>query len=384
MARKRHPRSGKRPQEQQLAVREFDIEVMDNLAQGVAKVDGKVTFVSKTLPGETVKARVLRQKKGVAFGKLVAVEQAADNRVVPDCPHFADCPACDYLHTDYPSELHYKQQALANYLRDITDAESIEVLAAPERLGYRNRLQLHYRHKHIGMVDGLTDKVLPIPQCKIFHPALQTAFDALYDNSDWTKDKSVAGHCELYLKDDSVSVRWDEEYAHGGFTQVNTDMNQVLCDTVTDYLSTLEMHSLLDLFSGTGNLSDAALLNSKNNSTEQDQPLVRQMVDYTPCEADDFIALDLFDDDALRRFGRKSVQKHFDVMLVDPPRKGFPALNDWIKRTKPKHLVYVSCNAATQARDIKSIEQAYSVKKVAMLDLFPATSHFESLVCLEF
>ncbi|CAA0078551.1 23S rRNA (uracil(1939)-C(5))-methyltransferase RlmD [BD1-7 clade bacterium] len=375
MARKRYQRSGKPPREQHIAEQSFVIDEMDNLGQGVARVDGKITFIGKTLPGETVNARVVQRKKGVSFARLSSVDIAADNRVEPACPHFSECPACDYLHTDYTSELAYKHKALANYLRGLVDSDVIDVIAAPQRLGYRNRVQLHYRHTHIGMVDGRRDQVLPIPECQILHPKLQAAFDDLYTHTDWAKERAVAGHCELYLQGDEVSIEWDKDYAHGGFTQVNSAMNTVLCDTVTDYLNSLPVSSVLDLFAGRGNLSEAAVAQRE---------LVRQMVDYTPHDSDDFIALDLYDEDALRVFGRKACQKQFDVMLVDPPRKGFGDINAWIQRTKPKHLVYVSCNAATLARDLRSIDRPYTIEKVAMLDLFPSTAHFESLVCLSF
>lgn len=75
----------------------------------------------------------------------------------------------------------------------------------------------------------------------------------------------------------------------------------------------------------------------------------------------------------------------FDVSLIDPPRKGCSetAINNLVKLTK-KHIVYVSCNPSTLARDIKSLnEKGYALKYVQPVDMFPHTYHVETIALLE-
>lgn len=291
------------------------------MGQGVFKDGDSVTFIAKTLPGETGTARVQKRRKGVQFAELEALEQRADNRVEPTCPHYADCPGCHFLHTDYASELNYKLQAFERLLGALPYAKEIEVLQAPQRLAYRNRIQLHYRHKYLGVIDATTDQVREIPQCQIIRDELRPAFESLYEDKSWASEREGSGHCEIYLKPDGVNIEWDQAYAHGGFSQVNEAMNDVLRSRVVDFFIGKDFNAVLDLFSGEGNLT--ASLVAEEIVGE------RKMVDFTAIDHEDFLKLDLFDDTALRGFKARCKRKQFDVVIVDPPRKGFPLLSTW-------------------------------------------------------
>ncbi len=366
-------RRQKRPQTG-LQTIEFEIDHVDPLGQGVSKKGGNVTFVAGTLPGETGTAVVYKRARGVQFARLQQLDQSAENRVEPGCPHFDQCPGCQFLHTDYASELTYKKATLQRYLAPFEiDEETIEVVPAPHRLAYRNRVQLHYRHKYIGMLDTVSNEVLEIPNCKIIRQELQPAFDQLYQGG-WTQDHTGHGHCEIYLKPGEVSVRWDETYAHGGFSQVYEEMNEELKGRVQALLEGLDVSRLLDLFSGTGNLSDA------HAAAGGDRVLVDRYIDK---EGDNIHPLDLYDDQALAHFTRKTGTSGFDTLMLDPPRRGFPGLDSWVKKIKPEHIIYVSCNPASLARDLRSLSKRFRFKAIQLLDLFPATTHFETLVMLE-
>ena len=357
---------------------EFEIDHIDPLGQGVSKKGGAITFVAGTLPGETGVAVVYKRAKGVQFARLQTLDQTADNRVEPECPHFNQCPGCQFLHTDYDSELAYKKASLVRYLAalDVPD-ESIELVPAPRRLAYRNRIQLHYRHRYIGMLDTVSNEVLEVPRCKIMRPELQPAFDQLY-RGDWIQDHSGHGHCELYFRSGEVSMQWDGDYAHGGFSQVYEEMNQELQSRVQTLLEELEVSSLLDLFSGTGNLSDAYA------AAGGSRVLIDSYVESTiGAKPDNFHKMDLYDDRTLPNFTRRMGNPSFDMILIDPPRRGFPGLDSWVKKIKPRYVLYVSCNPASLTRDLRNLSMRFRFKSIQLLDLFPATSHFETLVLLE-
>lgn len=370
-------RRSKRPAVQPYKV-EFEIESIDPLGQGVSKKDGTITFVAGTLPGESGVATVYKRSKGVRFARLEALHKTAENRVVPECPHFDQCPGCQFLHTDYTSELGYKKASLERYLGALgVSGESIDVVPAPRRLAYRNRVQLHYRHQYIGMLDTVSNEVLKVPQCKIMRHELKSVFTQLYEG-DWTQGHTGHGHCELYYKSGKVSVSWDEDYAHGGFSQVYEEMNEVLQSRVQTQLEALQVNRLLDIFSGSGNLSNDFALSGG------DRVLIDNYIDSTEtARPENFYQMDLYDDQTLPNFIRRVGGADFDTLLIDPPRRGFPGLDNWVKKIKPQHVLYVSCNPASLARDLRSLSTRYRFKSVQLLDLFPATAHFETFVVLQ-
>lgn len=356
---------------------EFQIDHLDPLGQGVYKKDNKINFIAKTLPGETGTARVLKSKKGVAFASLSELKTRAENRIEAECPHYAQCPACDFLHTDYQSELSYKEAVLDKLLSRFLHREnSIEIIPAPRRTAYRNRIQLHYKNSEIGLVDGLNNTLVEIPECRVLREELQPELEALYKDRSWVETHRGSGHCELYLNKGEVRQSWNQPYASGGFSQVFEEMNLALRESVARHLPVEKFSSLLDLFAGDGNLSDLIV-----NKGAVD----RVMVDYqlpemsTENPQQGFIAIDLFAEDALKRFQRRCKIKRFDLLLLDPPRKGFLNLNAWIKRFKPEYLVYVSCNPATLARDLGNLDGKFALDHLMLLDLFPGTHHFESV-----
>lgn len=337
-----------------------------------------ISFVAGTLPGEAGVATVYKRSKGVQFARLQTLGKTAENRVEPECPHFDQCPGCQFLHTDYPSELTYKKATLTRYLAALdVSSESIDVVPAPRRLAYRNRVQLHYRHKYIGMLDTVSNEVLEVPDCKIMRPELQAAFAKLYQG-DWVQDHPGHGHCELYFKSGEVSLKWDESYAHGGFSQVYEEMNKVLQDRVQSQLEALEVSSLLDIFSGSGNLSNRFASSGGN------RVMIDNYSDPSDVPNPDFYQMDLYQDQTLPNFIRRAGRSDFDTLLIDPPRRGFPGLDAWVKKIKPRNLLYISCNPASLARDLRSLNTRFRVKSVQLLDLFPATSHFETIVVLQF
>lgn len=360
--------------------RSYVIESIDPLGQGVAKSDDEITFIAKTLPQETVTAQVVKKKKGVSFAQLKSVDIKAANRLEAECPHYAECPGCHFLHTDYASELEYKKLALARAISRLgVSQEHIQVFPAEKRDRYRNRIQLHYRNATMGLVDGLNDKIIEIPQCRLVREELASTLSNFYSDKSWQQqlgDSPGEGHCELYLKDGEVQVAWNLAYSHGGFTQVYQEMNERLRERVNQYLTASQLHSLLELFAGDGNLSQQFSESAGNK---------RCLVDvFEQDDLNEYYPIDLFADNALKIFQKNCSHNQFEIMLVDPPRKGFPALNSWVHHYRPKLLLYISCNAATMVRDLMNLEQKCSIKQIELLDLFPSTYHFETLCVLAF
>jgi 23S rRNA (uracil1939-C5)-methyltransferase len=77
------------------------------------------------------------------------------------------------------------------------------------------------------------------------------------------------------------------------------------------------------------------------------------------------------------------IDKKFDVVFVDPPRKGLDAkfLNGLIK-SKPEKIVYISCDVGTLSRDLDLMKKNYDIKSIDFVDMFPRTYHVETVVLL--
>lgn len=354
----------------------FKIVSMDSLGQGVSKEE-RILFVPKTLPGEEGRAQVLAQKKSVSFGWPLEFTKEASNRIIPECPHFSECPSCHYLHTNYESELEYKRLSFDQIFRNLPLPRP-DVVAAPRRLAYRNRIQLHYDTKtgKLGLMSLSLKRIIEIPHCLIGVPAISSTLAELYKNQNWMKrapkDKSQ-GHVEIYQRGPDVQLTWNRPYAEGGFTQVFEEMNQLLKDRITELFSHQSLGNLLDLFGGGGNLSEG--LDYKE----------RRCVDfYGVPKGGDFISLDLYSRTALKELQKKLREENLNIktLILDPPRAGFKELGLWLDSLKPETVLYVSCDPHTLARDLRTL-QNYEVTKSFLLDFFPSTFHFETMLLLQ-
>jgi 23S rRNA (uracil1939-C5)-methyltransferase len=353
----------------------FKITGMDSLGQGVSKETDKITFISKTAIGDEGQAWIQSEKKGVAFASIKELQKSSPLRVIPSCVHFNQCPSCHYLHISYEDELKFKKESLQRLFRKLPVPE-IELIGAVRRLEYRNRIQLHYdvSLNKLGMLDAKSQQIIPIPQCRIAMPEVLKVLQDLYLNNQWIKEAPVPqGHLEIYWLNGKIQKNWNESYAQGGFTQVYEEMNQVMRTTLKNSSFNKSSQNLLDLFAGNGNLSEQ--LNFKQ----------RLCVDYyTKNIKPDSFSLDLYSTSALKttmsELKKKSLQP--EQLLLDPPRSGMKDLNLWLEAIKPKQVAYVSCDPHTLARDIASVTH-YEAKEFFLIDFFPSTFHYETLIILE-
>lgn len=354
----------------------FDIVSLDSLGQGVSKSGDKITFIPKTLPGEKGEATILSEKKGVAFARVTSIDKTSPDRIEPVCPHFSRCPSCHYLHATYDRELVAKKEAFQNLFRKLP-LPDLKVIPAPRRTGYRNRIQLHYDTKlrKIGMLDARTSEIIPVPSCLIGEEKIAEGLRALYQNDSWLRSapkNPVRGHVELYLKNGEVHFHWNEMYASGGFTQVFAEMNEKLQVEIKNWFGE-EKKNVVDLFAGNGNLSDQLPYSS------------RLCVDvYNKPKGSDFVSQSLYDKGALAKIRNEIVRRELSdpVVILDPPRSGLSDLSDWLKAISPKKVAYVSCDPHTLVRDLLKVD-GYHLSEAVLLDFFPSTFHFESLIFLE-
>ena len=353
----------------------FRISSVDSLGQGVSKITDKVTFIPKTLPGEEGKARLLSAKSKVAFGELVRITQASPRRITPVCEHFKNCSGCHYLHTDYEYELKLKLLGMKNLFHKYPDLKP-QLISSTTRLGYRNRIQLHYdlKEKKLGFRNARSNKILEVPHCQIGRKEVMDAVKELYTDNNWLRmapTKTPRGHVEIYFDQNQLKITWNRPYAEGGFTQVHSEMNEKLKAKVKEVANSLKPRFVLDLFAGNGNLS---------NELSYEGRLCIDM--YQQQMPEDFYSLNLYGKTALSEVAKKLAQTQVDLLILDPPRSGLKNLDEWVKMSRPQSIIYVSCDPHTQIRDISPLS-GYEIKDSYLLDLFPSTFHFETMLFLE-
>lgn len=169
------------------------------------------------------------------------------------------------------------------------------------------------------------------------------------------------------------------------FFQTNTKQAEVLYNLVKDFAALTDNEIVYDLYCGTGSigifLSKSAkkiigvdVIEDAINDAKENAQL--NNLDHTSFYAGDVI--EICNDEFFEVHGRP------DVIIVDPPRAGLHAklINKIIEIAPPK-IVYVSCNVATQARDLQLLSEKFIVEKLQPVDMFPHTHHIECVALLK-
>ena len=169
------------------------------------------------------------------------------------------------------------------------------------------------------------------------------------------------------------------------FFQTNTKQAEILYNVVKDFAALTGNEIVYDLYCGTGSIGiflskfakkiigvdviEDAIKDAKENAE-------LNTLDHTSFYAGDVI--EICNDEFFESHGRP------DVIIVDPPRAGLHAkLVSKIIEIAPPKIVYVSCNVATQARDLQLLSEKFTVEKLQPVDMFPHTHHIECVALLK-
>ena len=403
----------------------------------LARDDGKAIFVPLALPGEQVRVRVVEEKRGYATAEIEELLVAAPERIAPACPHFGPCGGCQYQHADYDTQLQIKTAVLRETLErgGIHAPDDISVLAG-HPWGYRNRIRLAFDAQgNPGYRGRRSHAVIPISECPIaapllvraavaagevlksFVPALRATELALFCNAGETAlllTLFVASPAKIRFDEFAVELRtripqlagaelvfetanqpsrtlarWGAtsiqyraagaEYRvdHGAFFQVNRWLVDALVERVTSgHGGALAW----DLFAGVGLFARRlaagfqrvlAVESSRAAIAALEANLAGSRGAAVRASTLDFL-------------GRNRTGARPDLIVVDPPRTGLGAeITALLAEIAPPDLVYVSCDPATLARDLRALlGSSYGVESIALADLFPQTFHLETVVRL--
>lgn len=410
----------------------------------LARAEGKAIFVPLALPGEQARVRIVDEKRGYSAAEVDEIADKSEQRIAPLCPHFGVCGGCQYQHANYAAQLVYKREILRETLErgGVHPPDEIAVLAG-EPWRYRNRIRLAFDAKgNAGYRGRRSHQVIPIARCPIAAPLLERAVlaacevlrdpavklraseIALFCNANETEllasmTVTGGGNCSFdgfaqsfaakipALKGVQLAAessnsqparmvsQWgaqslvyraagvDYRVDQSAFFQVNRWLVDGLVERVTACARSIPARCgglAWDLFSGVGlfarKLADRFERVIAVETSPASIAALKHNLRDTCASAVKAETLDF-----LRRGG---TGERPDLIVVDPPRTGLGAETvALLSEVSAPELVYVSCDPATLARDLRLLAcGGYVVDEIALADLFPQTFHLETIVRL--
>jgi 23S rRNA (uracil1939-C5)-methyltransferase len=456
-----------------------NVEVIDTAAKGksVGKApDGRVIFLSNTVPGDVVDVQTLKKRKAYYEGKAIAFHNYSNKRTQPKCEHFGTCGGCKWQDMDYRFQLQYKQNEVVNNLMRIGHLDLPEIspiLGSEKQYFYRNKMEFSFSDSRwltqdeinsgddigdknaLGFhIPGMWDKILDIKTCWLqedpsnairnavksfaienhldfFNTKNQTGFlrtmmirtastgelmvliqffkedktnrELLLDfiaetfpeitslqyiingkANDTIYDQDVIcykGHDHIFEEMEGLKFKINAK----SFYQTNSEQAYQLYKVTRDFADLNGNELVYDLYTGTGTIAQFVAKKAKKVVGIESVPDAI-MAAKENAQLNGIENVDFYVGDMKQVFNEVFIQKHGqpDVVITDPPRDGMHKdVVQQILNIAPKKVVYVSCNSATQARDLALMKEHYKITKVQPVDMFPQTFHVENVVLLE-
>jgi 23S rRNA (uracil1939-C5)-methyltransferase len=403
----------------------MELTTMANGGPALGRHEGRVVFVPYGIPGETVRAEISEDRERYAYARLLEVLEPSADRATPPCPYFGPegCGGCQWQHIDYAAQLRLKSSILADQLSrigGIADAPVQPTAGDSSGWAYRNHVQLRPAPDgRLGFRAAGSQHIVPVDECMAMHPLLADLHAVLDLQLPSlvrlslragtvtgermlifeTEDDLPPG-VELDLPVSCVQLLSDGQHANlvgsnciheviaghtyrisaPSFFQVNSAQTAVLVRLVLDYLHLTGKETVLDAHCGVGlftvPIAEAAALAI---GVELSPPAVDDLLENTSHLENVHIV------EGSLGAVLPEMEPSPDAAVVDPPRSGIDrqAL-DALAEHEPERIVYVSCDPATLARDVKRLARSgYSLREVQPVDMFPQTYHVESVSCLE-
>jgi 23S rRNA (uracil1939-C5)-methyltransferase len=423
---------------------ETSIEKLITGGAGLGRLEGRAAFVPLTAPGDRVRARVVRSRKSFVEAELVELLDAGPDRREAPCPHFGACGGCDWQHLDDAVQRATKREIVVDCFRRLGQLDVSGLAAGPDpagpALGYRNKIRL------LGSPTGLyglhrrqSQTVVPVETC----PQMPTRFDEIilpwlrqvppmeqivmrHDGEDrWlvlcygqpNRQRILRkmlgelppeappfpgctgitfNNMPQWGRDYLVVTVAGHKYRVGAlsFFQANLAEASAVVDTVRAWLDDEGPQDggrfLADLYAGVG-LFSLALADRFERviAVESDPGAVRDARNNVQRDAAARDRVEILEGAVERTLPAPS---HADAsawregcVVLDPPRRGLgKEAAAALCGLRPRHVFYLGCDPATQARDCALLVGAgYEIARLRVFDMFPQTAHIETLVHLK-
>jgi len=410
------------------------IDTLTHGPWGLGRDGGKVVLVPDTVPGDRVAAEVVEEHKRYSVARAVSVLEPSPARRATPCPYAGDCGGCSWQQVSYEAQLEAKQRNVADALARVgglAGFEMLPILPASREFGYRRRITLHADGRRaLGFRRAFSQELVEVDHCLIADPdadraippaaewvaRLETAVSSVEILSADRPDQVIlsaatrrrlsaadARACEESVAGPVAGIvvtgpRWRRRWGDTAvsftvagdltlrhdadtFGQVNPEGNRTLVDELLSWGVFHEQDDVLELYAGAGNLTLPAARRVRRVTAVETH---RRLVENGKRNARDNRIKNVhwLRQDALRaveelvRGGRR-----FSTVVLNPPRGGAKAVAPRLAGLGAARILYVSCNPATLARDLRQLAAAgYALRRVRPVDLFPQTFHVEALV----
>ncbi len=393
---------------------EVEIATLTNLGSGLGRValpgetEAKwVVMVPFTLPGERVRARIFRNHRNFSEADLVAVTSPSPHRVAPVCPLFARCGGCQYQHLAYAEQLSWKRRQVAELLQHmagIADYPVAPVVGSPRELHYRSKITPHFNPPREGLPlpigflrQGTRFDIVDVPQCPIATEAINGRLTEVRARVQAERASYTRG-ATLLLREASgeVTTEYDAvitetvgdlklRFLARDFFQNNPFILPAFTRYVREQAAASGARFLVDAYCGSGLF---ALTAAPAFARVAGIEISATSVDFARknAEANGIANATFTAGDAAAIFA--GLDPAFvpaeTAVIIDPPRKGCD--ESFLRQLfafGPRAVVYVSCDPATQMRDLQHFLAAgYALEAAQPFDLFPQTRHLECVLTL--
>jgi 23S rRNA (uracil1939-C5)-methyltransferase len=378
--------------------------------------DDKVVLIRGAIPGELVTVDIVDRKRDYSVATVVDVLEPSPDRVEPPCPVFGVCGGCHLQFVSYERQVALKNDVLQESLSRLGGVDSVPGPALIDsEWNYRRRVQFKVSPEGtIGFFKASSREVVSFGECPLLHRDLniilrkirsEDLLRGLTDVHVALGDTPVAllkgrgysaAHFETLISAGLSGIAYNDSPAYGGaftafdlnglrytvspwtFFQAHWELNRTVVAFVASELGSLEGKTVLDLYAGAGNFS---------------LPLAATAAEVIAVEENPYASEDGRRNAELNGIGncrivrtsaeKYKVQKKVDVIIIDPPRPGLTtAVMKKVLDSSPERIVYISCNPATLARDLKKMKERYELTSVRLIDFFPQTYHIEAAALL--
>lgn len=370
----------------------------------IGRSDGRVIFADYGIPEETVTVAIERQRRSFYEGRVTGVHEAHPARVEPPCPYFGRCGGCQWQHIDYAHQLELKRHVVSEQLRRIgkfEDAPISPVVPSERPFGYRNNARFSTDEEgSLGFISRGPEgrQFMRIDECMIMHPRINETLAKLQGHGAGLHQVVIRygeNTDEMLIQPDLGDRQTDvpsgqEHYAdalHGhrfqispsSFFQTNTKQAEQLISLVIERLELTGQEVVVDAYAGVGTFAALLAPHTRKVIAIEEAPSARkdaevclagiENVEYLLGKVEHLLG---------------DIEEEPDAVILDPPRAGchkrtLKALLDY----RPRQLIYVSCNPATLARDLRIlVDGGYTLHDVTPIDMFPQTYHIETVSTL--
>ncbi len=392
---------------------------IENLAaggDGVGRMpDGRAVFVPFTAPDDRVRVRVAEERARFVRGELEKVTVAGPGRCAPHCPVFGVCGGCTWQHLDYPTQVDAKREIVRDAVERIgglTWPDEIAITRSPAAYGYRSRTRVVVEDGRVGYRRRRSHRLEPVTSCPVLEPGVDAALGALAaraaegsaPDGEWEiaagSDGAVrsaplfeigseadagandATPVELELRGRRLRIS-PGIFAQGHGALIHS-LESAVVRQATELASerggvAVELHAgagclTLGLADGFARLH--AVESHPGAVADLRHNLAAARIDHVEVlteRAGGFLAR------------ARSEEMRPDVVVLDPPRTGLePGAAEDLAELGAARIVYLSCDAATLARDIGVVAgRGYELTGLEAFDLFPQTAHVEVLATLD-